>query len=181
MDKRALASQVRDKRNSFSVEQRIPWDKLIHDSAVQIAETHKVIGIYAAFNNEVDTYGIIETLLWDSSKVIVLPRIEEGQMNFYRIESLQDLQKGHFGVLEPIGNELMVPDIMLTPLSAFNSSLHRIGYGKGYYDKYFAKHPCFKAGLAYDFQKINEDFQDKTDIALDVIITEKKVYYDKTI
>lgn len=181
MDKQALANKIRAQRVNYSVVERLPWDKMIHDIVMDIADTHKSVGIYAAFKGEVDTYGIIESLLWDKDKIIALPRIESGKMNFYRIDSLTDLVSGHFGVLEPIGNERVEPGLMLVPLSAFNHSLHRIGYGKGYYDTYFTNHHCLKVGLAYSFQKVEVEFQNDHDVALDAIVTEREIFYDQTL
>lgn len=177
MDKQALALAKREQRQNYSVVQRMPWDRVIHDDVVAIAEAYQIIGVYAAYMGEVDTYGIIETLLWDVNKIIVLPRIEAGTMNFYRIQSLDDLEVGHFGILEPRGNASFVPEMMVVPMSAFNTACHRIGYGKGYYDRYLSAHPSFKVGVAYDFQKIDASFEDQNDIACDVIVTEKELYY----
>ncbi len=177
MDKQAIAQSIRDKRNSYTVMERAYWDKKIHDTVLDYCSSHQTIGIYAAFNGEVDTYGIIETLLWDKSKTIVLPRIENGTMNFYKINDMNDLQPGHFGVLEPIGTETKAVDIMIVPLSAFNTECHRIGYGKGYYDRYFEMNKCIKVGIAYDFQKVEIQFQDDNDVALDAIVTERAVYH----
>lgn len=178
MDKQALVKDIREKRRAYSVMERLPWDRLIHDTVIDIASSYKVIGIYAALNGEVDTYHIIDSLLWDKTKTIVCPRIEGSEMNFYKISSLEDLKEGHFGVLEPIGNERLIPDLMITPMSAFNTLGYRIGYGKGYYDKYFAAHDCFRLGIAYDFQKLNVDFQDDLDVACHVIVTEKGIYHE---
>ena len=64
---------------------------------------------------------------------------------------------------------------------AFNSDLYRIGYGGGYYDRDLAKF-CKKKtgprlwGIGYDFQRVNTNFQNKFDIRLDKVITDKKVY-----
>ena len=72
-------------------------------------------------------------------------------------------------------------DIILIPLVAFNKKLERIGYGKGFYDKFLArfnnaiKRPHFW-GIDYDFQIVEEIFGDKLDIKLDKVITETNIY-----
>ena len=72
-------------------------------------------------------------------------------------------------------------DIILIPLVAFNKKLERIGYGKGFYDKFLArfnnaiKRPYFW-GIAYDFQIVEEIFGDQLDIKLDKVITETNIY-----
>ena len=64
---------------------------------------------------------------------------------------------------------------------AFNSDLYRIGYGGGYYDKTlqnFAKNKTGPRlwGIGYDFQRVSTNFQNKFDIRLDKVITDKKIY-----
>ena len=64
---------------------------------------------------------------------------------------------------------------------AFNSDLYRIGYGGGYYDKTLQNFAKNKAGprlwgIGYDFQRVSTNFQNKFDIRLDKVITDKKIY-----
>ncbi len=182
MDKQALVKDIRDKRSQLTVMDRLPWDKVIHDRVMDYVSPYSKIAIYAAMNGEVDTYGIMETLFWDESKIICAPKVIPGKgMVFYRIRSFKDLKEGHFGVLEPIGNEEIIPDLSITPLSAYNKLGYRIGYGKGYYDRYFAQHNCMRIGIAYSFQYLDIDFQDEFDIPCNMIITEKEIVYETTI
>lgn len=180
MNKKQIKNIMIEKRQSYSVIQRSPWDKIIHDSIIPMLEPHKTIAIYASFNGEVDTYGIIETLLWSKHR-IVLPRIENKTMNFYEIDNFHDLRKSSYGILEPV-SETIVPaemiDIMVVPLVAFNRKCYRVGYGGGYYDRYTVHTHFPKIGLAYSFQETSVPFQEDHDIALDVIVTEKEVIYD---
>lgn len=182
MDKGAIAIPIRDHRKSLSVETRAPWDKVIHDRVMDYVSPYKVIALYSAMLGEVDTYGIMETLFWDETKIIGVPKIgDDDMMKFYRIRSFKELKAGYFNVLEPIGDEEVVPELVLTPLSAFNDECYRIGYGGGYYDRYFADHQCMKIGLAYSFQYVDIEFQETFDIACNMIITEKELYYETSI
>ena len=74
---------------------------------------------------------------------------------------------------------------MLVPLVAFNSSKYRIGFGKGFYDRFFSRHPnannILKIGLAYDGQHFKDldvapDVFDAHDWPLDYIVTETQIY-----
>ena len=73
-------------------------------------------------------------------------------MNFYYINSLDELMEGYFGILEPTSNN-KIEDfnnaVSITPGICFSYDLYRIGYGKGYYDKFYSNHGVYKIGLCY--------------------------------
>lgn len=180
MDKQAVAQKIRALRSSYTVEERAPWDKKIHDAILPLCEDYEVIALYAAMNGEVDTYGIMESLFHDSSKVVCVPKvISKGVMAFYRIQSFKDLKPGVMGILEPTTLEEVQPQLVITPLSVFNDQGYRIGYGGGYYDAYFAKHECFRVGVAYHFQYQDIQFQESHDIACHMIVSDREVYYEE--
>lgn len=180
MDKQLIAQDIRDLRMSYTVEARSSWDRSIHNTMLDVCEGFTCIGIYAAMNGEVDTYGIMESLLWDPRKGVCVPRVlEDNKMEFVKIESLQDFKEGRYGILEPTGHTVLVPDLMIIPVSAFNSSCYRIGFGGGYYDRYLSDKTMFKVGLAYSFQKVDVSFQTEYDVACDLIVTESEIYYEK--
>ena len=121
-------------------------------------------------------------LLIPRNKKILLPKITGEELSFH-IKTDQ-LVKNKFGIKEPLSNEsypISEIQLILVPFIAFNTNLYRIGYGGGYYDKTLQKIARTKTGpqlwgVGYDFQKINTNFQNKFDIRLDKVITDKKVY-----
>ena len=137
-----------------------------------------LVACYVSLPLEVDTLSIIQELL--KTKRIAVPKVLGNTMEFYEIHSLNDLKEGHFHVLEPTTNLLVKPqeiDCMLVPLVAFDERLYRVGYGKGYYDKYFASQCDYdKIGLAFEFQKVTDIQTNEFDIPLDEIITENNHY-----
>lgn len=73
------------------------------------------------------------------------------------------------------------PPVTIVPLLGFNKSLHRIGYGKGCYDRYFARNPdTAKIGIAYD-EQLCDFTPEPHDVALDCIITPTKIFSGFTI
>ena len=84
-----------------------------------------------------------------------------------------------YGIPEPIKSKIIIPDVILVPLVAFDDNLYRVGYGGGFYDRYIAKiqkkNKLFTVGLAYSFQKINKVPINKYDKKLNLILTEKDV------
>ena len=130
---------------------------------------------YISYNGEVDTLKIIEKML-DDKKTLCAPRcISDTEMEARRFESFLDLKPGAYGIKEPSGEILNNIDLILVPGVAFNENLHRIGYGKGYYDRFLKEHCAVLVGLFYESQKC--DFkEDECDCPLDYIITEEKIY-----
>ena len=85
-----------------------------------------------------------------------------------------------FGMLEPSRTKAKIPDIMLVPILAFDKNKYRLGYGKGYYDRYLNRYLKFKniltVGVAFSFQRHHKLPINKKDVKLNYIITEKGVY-----
>ena len=84
-------------------------------------------------------------------------------------------------MLEPYKSKNITPEIIFVPLLAFDSSKNRLGYGKGFYDRYLNKYlKRFKniltVGVAFSFQKHHKLPKYQKDVKLDFIITEKGMY-----
>ena len=99
-------------------------------------------------------------------------------MNFVEWKYLDPLRVNYFGMLDPcLQEKFLIPDFMLVPLVAFDSLNNRLGYGKGFYDRYLSKFLKNKKtttiGIAFSFQKYNKLPVSKSDIKLDYILTEK--------
>ena len=100
-------------------------------------------------------------------------------MNFYSWSRTDPLKINKFGIPEPVSTKVFYPDILLVPLVAYDSSLNRVGYGGGYYDRYIEKiekiKKVIKIGLAFSYQKLKKVPIDQYDKKLDFIITEKEI------
>lgn len=124
------------------------------------------------------------------NKKFVLPRVvpkmakKEGKMDLYYVKKIEkDTIKGSFNILEPKSHlKITGPkdlDLAIIPGIAFSMDGHRIGYGKGFYDRLLKKTKCPKFGVAYDFQIVDNVPGEKHDIKMDIIITDKKIYHMK--
>ena len=130
--------------------------------------------VYKDFRGEIKTDSIISRLL-SSGKKVVYPLLN-GEM--LAVESTDGIfVKDKFGVDVPQNYEVLttMPDVVITPLVACDTRLNRLGFGKGYYDKFFAKAPCLKIGLCHDFQVVDALSPKPWDIPLNVIITDKRI------
>lgn len=133
----------------------------------------KCVAFYVSLPQEVDTHALLKESL--KEKRICVPKVNGQAMEFYEIQSFDDLDKGCFDVLEPITTQIVKPediDLMIVPIVAYDQQLNRVGYGKGYYDRYMPKCHCHKIGLAYSYQEVNHILEDSFDIQLDEILTE---------
>ena len=142
-------------------------------------EVSETVFCYVSFRDEADTFRIIQEALARGKKVAV-PRVEgKHRMEFYYINSMDDLSPGYMGIPEPSedAEERAVPvknDLMVMPGAAFDRSGTRLGYGAGFYDAYLSKHPdCRKLALAYSVQIEDQIPPEPHDIPVEMIITEK--------
>lgn len=124
---------------------------------------------YVSIHNEVDTKQILEHY-----KHVYLPKTIGDEIDFYKYDGA--LEKGAFGILEPKSEKRLetVPDIVIVPGVGFDKDGNRAGYGKGYYDRFFARVKCkIKTGFAFSFQvtdKIDDAWEN--DVRMDELITE---------
>lgn len=148
---------------------KLIFDKVINNPQVQSSD---LILIYVSLIDEVDTINIINYFI--KSKQIAVPKIENNTMNFYYIKSLNELKKGTFNVLEPQTKDKVTDfsnSVSITPGICFSKDNYRIGYGKGYYDKFYKKHHIYSIGLCYKECLLDSIPKDKNDIPVDEIIT----------
>lgn len=134
---------------------------------------------YVDVKNEVKTAGIIENA-WKNGKKVAVPKVHDEEMKFYLIHSYEQLEQGCFGLQEPKTECTEVSDVpknsvVIMPGVAFDRQGNRIGYGKGYYDKYFSKYPgIFKIAIAFSLQIVPEIPFDRFDVKADCVITEEQ-------
>ena len=135
----------------------------------------KTVCVYMPTGNEIDTSAIIQYCL-ENQKRVAAPRIEGDTMEFYYFQSIVDLKQGAYDIWEPTGTERVTDEesVVIMPGVAFDLDCNRIGYGKGYYDKYLSKHPNMKKiALAYEFQIVGKIKREIHDIRPEMIVTER--------
>ena len=139
----------------------------------------KNIGGYYPSNYEIDDLDILDLLEKKNFKVSLPIIKKDNQMNFCSWSGNDPLKINKFGIPEPVSSKIFYPDILLVPLVAYDSSLNRLGYGGGYYDRYIEKiekiKKVTKIGLAFSFQKISSIPINQYDKKLDFIVTEKEI------
>ena len=136
--------------------------------------------LYSPIHGEVDTREVMETS-WAGGKDVYLPAVCGAELRFTRVTAEDNCRRGAFGILEPCPTgDVLLPelaDVIVVPGVAFDLSGRRIGYGKGFYDR--ALHRLEGqgrfVGFCYDFQLVDEIAGEPHDVAVDVIITDRRM------
>ena len=136
------------------------------------------IACYYPSNNELSTLKLFELLNSNKRISILLPCISKGSMKFVKWNLQEPLKVNNFGFLEPIQtSKILKPDLIVAPLLAFDKSKNRLGYGKGYYDKFLKKNKkTITIGIAFSFQKYNKIKTSSYDVKLNYILTDKGIF-----
>ena len=174
--KAALRKEMLAKRDCLIPEQIESMSEAIREnlfSRPRFKEA-KTVAFYLNKSSEVDTLRMIGHALRIGKEVIV--PVTDHKITFYRFSSFTDLQKGKYGILEPKARTppSREPDVVVVPGVAFGLCMHRLGYGKGYYDKYLATSAAYRIGICYDFQVVEKLPNHPDDQRMDEIITEKR-------
>ena len=138
------------------------------------------ISLYYPSSFEVDVLKILKIEYFKKFNFL-LPIIQKNNsMEFYKWKHNEILYVNKYGIPEPTKTIKMIPSVILIPLLAFDQNKNRLGYGKGYYDKYLNKYikthkNILTVGVAFSFQKYNKLPVNKKDFKLNFIITEKGI------
>ncbi len=146
-------------------------DKVLGLNAVKDNDTFMV---YKSLKTEVQTDRLISALK-TQNKIVAYP-ITVGNDMVAGVPCGDSYKKSSLGVLEPTEYTVIKnPSVVILPLVACDNNLNRIGMGKGYYDRYLKDKSTIKIGICYDFQVVDKIIPNKTDIPLDIIVTEKQI------
>lgn len=180
--KKEIRTKARAIRADLDKEKRVELDKKIAANVRRLYQYGpcKTVMIYVSTAIEVNTIPIIEQALADGKRVAVPKCIPNTRnMEFYYINSLDDLEPGSFSVLEPKSNMEMLTDfekcLMIMPGIQFDINGYRLGYGKGYYDRYMARYNGFSAGLCYDWELRRHLCHGRYDRPVSAIVTDSHI------
>lgn len=146
-------------------------------------EKAKVLAVYKSLGTEVDTTELINYSI-SIGKTVVLPKVEGDELKFYKVNSInENFIKSSFGVEEPLGNESNLVDktcidLLIVPGLCFDREKNRLGFGRGYYDRYLKNEDLKTIGICFDEQILEKEILPITedDVKLDEIITDKRNY-----
>lgn len=188
LSKQSMRSKYLSCRDSLSKSERLErsravWENLKKEKSLQEAE---IVLVYLDYRSEVITTFMVEELLGQNNeKRIFAPKVDGMNIDFYEIHSMEDLHMGYQGIREPQENKdkLFTPEMadryrvfLFMPGAVFDRELGRMGYGKGFYDRYLQRVPGMtKAGIAFECQVAKKIPIEAHDKRADLIVTEKGV------
>lgn len=164
-------------RKSITQEERKEKERLIKENFLSLNELNYATNVcaYFAIGSEVNVTEIISKL-FELGKRVFAPVVRGDDMYAIEYKSGQFLDLGTFNIPEPKGEYLEKEklDLIIVPMIAFNESRQRVGYGKGYYDRFLPDN-ALTVGIAFSEQEC--DFEpEKHDKKLDIIVTDKGVF-----
>jgi len=173
MTKQELRQAIRHQRQMFSGDDA-------SETLRQLRQHPRLINadtllLYSALQDEVPTQSLLDELV-AQGKTVLLPRVvSDTDMELRQYTGLQDLQVGAFGILEPTGKlftDYEKIDVAVVPGMAFDKEGHRLGRGKGYYDRFLRLLPkTYKIGICFSWQLVDNVPTDEHDILMDQIMT----------
>ncbi len=177
-NKQETRKKIRKIREELEASQKVKLSEIINKKFLNLEEVKnaKIIMSYMDFKNEVETK-IINEELKKLGKILILPRITRSEV--VPVEDDGNFFPGHFGVREPLGKEYLGEiDLIIVPGVAFNLKGERIGFGKGYYDRFLSKEKyksSKRISIAFDFQ-ISDDFSGEIlDENIHILVSEKRI------
>lgn len=187
MTKAALRKIYKEKRKQISWQDKQRWTDLILINFQKldlpfINCVHTYLDIKD--QNEVDTENIVGYLKFKNPGLkVVVPKInlDDGEMKHYIFNDDVEMSPNSFGIIEPVKGEKVNAaeiDLVITPLLAFDKKGYRVGYGKGFYDKFFEQcnNNVIRAGLSFFEPEEIIDNINPQDIPLHYCITPGTIY-----
>ena len=175
-DKKLLRKHIRQLKQEWGSEALL----LQSEKLMGLLEMHErfqkahVVLAYYALPDEPCTQLVLDR--WAESKQVLLPVVEGDHLLLREYRGKDSLREGAFHIMEPVGpvyNDYKSIDLVVVPGVAFDAENHRLGRGKGYYDRLLS-HPDFqtayKLGICFNFQKIQEVPVDANDVLMDEVL-----------
>ncbi len=135
----------------------------------------QTIMLFNALPDEPATLPLLDALCAEG-RTILLPRVtSDTDMELRRYTGTKDLKRGAFGIMEPTGalfTDYEKIEIVVVPGMAFDAAGHRLGRGKGYYDRFLSLVPeAYKIGVCLPSHLVNHVPTDDHDVVMDTVIT----------
>lgn len=176
-EKKALRRAMTARRDALTPETRAQAAAQLVEKGLRAlpdrqALTGAIAAGYVPFRSEIDPLPLMQALA-DAGARLALPRMEGEHLVLHAFAFGDALVAGPYGILEPpLEAPVVTPDIILTPLLAFDAKGGRLGYGKGFYDRLFAMHPqALRFGLAFTEQEVEKVPRAAHDAPLHLVLT----------
>lgn len=176
-------------RDKMPIEEREAKSLSIINNLKEMQEVKDAenILIYVNFKSEAITKNFINYLINNTKSNIFVPIVTGADMVFYRIDSLSELQSGFQGILEP---KIQKSDsyfseyyasmkcVALIPGAVYDMQGGRLGYGRGFYDRFLSRYTKIKKiGMSFEGQISKKPIpREEHDVLMDFLVTEERIY-----
>lgn len=178
MTKQQCRSLLIKRRRAIPKSEKEKWDRQIFKRLCDSKELQNadILLIYVSKSEEVDTHELIRFCI-SQNKAVAAPRCEGENLTFYLISKFSDLQPGNFGVLEPKiyckAAQFTGKSVCVLPGLGFSKKGDRIGYGRGYYDRFLSGFYGKTIGICYSCCRDIEIPTEPHDRPVDMVIAER--------
>lgn len=183
MDKKILRKEILQKRDNIqNIKEKssIIFEKIKKLNSFKNA---KSIMLFASFGSEVYTYDFMRQCI-SMKKIVSIPYVKDAKNSIMistKLESIDDFVSGYKGIME-LPKEKIIEidkktiDVVITPCVCYDYARYRIGYGKGFYDRFFTDINPYKIGICLDECIVDKIKTDEYDVPVDIVITDKRVF-----
>lgn len=188
MNKSDARTEALRRRRALDAERRQLLDMLVFERAhkfrpFQLAD---VVHVFRSTDDEINTWPFIE-YAWGIGKSVYVPVSDHAThtLRHVQIDRHTNWTKGMYGILEPVVTPISnivsasffgSNTAVVVPIVAFDPSRRRVGYGKGYYDRFLAESTAPTLGIAYECQKFPTIDFEEHDVVLTAIATDHTWY-----
>ncbi len=168
--KAEIRREMIEKRKAFSLQNGEEFTDRIRE--LECYKNARSVMIYMPIKGECDVTGLLS-----DNKTFLTPVTEGDDMR--AVLATGDFEKSNFGVLEPLKKidfDKEQIDMVIVPGVAFDKEFNRMGFGKGFYDRFLKNFTAVKVGVCHSFQLIDEIESEEHDIKMDIIVTEDAVW-----
>ncbi|MBO4589118.1 MAG: 5-formyltetrahydrofolate cyclo-ligase [Bacteroidales bacterium] len=177
MDKKELRIQIRAAKKAVPFCEKLSRSRAIMSKVEELDRFReaKVVLLYWSMEDEVQTHDFVEK--WYKSKTILLPCVDGDDLRLRQYTGADCMREGEqFGIGEPTGEEytdLESVDAIIVPGVAFDKEGHRMGRGRGFYDRLLKSTPnAYKIGVCFDFQMVENVPVEPHDVMMDRVVGE---------
>ena len=177
-----LRSRALSRRDLLTVEQRVTAAEAAAAMPIQLEiGPGTIVAGYSPINSEIDPFPLMRALEKSGAELALPVIVKRDHPLIFRSWSPDEgLVRGSYGIFQPSSDAPDVdPDIVLVPLAAFDKAGHRIGYGRGYYDRTLHELRAMKKitviGIAFAVQEIEIVPRLPHDEQLDCVLTEREL------
>lgn len=188
LSKEAIRQLALHRRAALTEAQRQELSRRIHVHILSHPwiQAAAIVHTYCSFGSEVETHELCRALL-ERGKRVAVPVVPPGATELLHVWLRPGMRfrSNRWGIPEPEvppqewlpteALELRASDVVLVPLVAYDRQLYRLGYGRGFYDRFLRQVPARRVGLAFSVQAVEELPHEPHDVPLHAVITEEGV------